>query len=109
MPVLYFQGVFVHSKTRHRGSLYPRILMVCLSPSRIVLKLCFKIDGDHFLKHFFYYIIHYGPGSSVGIASGYDLDGLGSNPGGDEIFCPSRLALGPTQPPIEWVPGLSWG
>jgi len=25
----------------------------------------------------------------------YGLDGPGSNPGGDEIFCPSRPALGP--------------
>ena len=32
-----------------------------------------------------------------------------SNPGGDEIFRPSRPALWPTQPPIYWVPGLSRG
>ena len=37
-----------------------------------------------------------GPGSSVGIANYYGLDGPGSNPGGDEIFRPSRPALGPT-------------
>ena len=28
------------------------------------------------------------PGSSVGIATDYGLDGPGSNPGGDEIFRP---------------------
>ena len=47
-------------------------------------------------------------GSSVGIATEYGLEGPGSNPGGNEIFCPSRPALGPTQPPVQWIPGLSW-
>ena len=47
-----------------------------------------------------------GPGSSAGITTDYGLDGPGSNPGGDEIFCPSRPALGP---PVKWVPGLSRG
>jgi len=50
-----------------------------------------------------------GPGSSVGIATDYGLDGPGSNPGGDEIFHPSRPTLEPTQPPVQWVPGLSQG
>jgi len=50
-----------------------------------------------------------GPGSSVGIATDYGLDGPGSNPVGDEIFRPSRPALVPTQPPVQWVPGLSRG
>ena len=40
-----------------------------------------------------------GPGSSVSIATDYELDGPGSNPGGDEIIRQSRPALGPTQPP----------
>ena len=49
------------------------------------------------------------PGSSVGIATDYGLDGPGSNPGVDEIFRPSRPALRPTQPPVKRVPGLSRG
>jgi len=48
-----------------------------------------------------------GSGSSVGIATDYGLDGPGSNPDGVEIFRPSRLALGPSQRPVKWVPGLS--
>ena len=56
-------------------------------------------------KHFYLC----GPGSSVGIATDYGLDGPGSNPGGNEIFCPSRPALGSTQSPVKWVPGLSQG
>jgi len=50
-----------------------------------------------------------GPGSSVGIATEYGLDGPGSNPGRDEIFHPSRPALGPNQPPVKWVLGPSRG
>jgi len=49
------------------------------------------------------------PGSSVGIGTDYGLDGPGSNPGGNEIFRPSRPVLGPNQSPVKWVPGLSWG
>jgi len=44
-----------------------------------------------------------GTGSSVGLSTDYGLDGRGPNSCGDEIFRPSRPALGSTQPPVEWV------
>ena len=45
-----------------------------------------------FIKFFGYSC---GPGSSVGIATEYGMDGPGSNPGGDEIFRPSKTAWSP--------------
>ena len=60
--------------------------------------------------HLVYYMLSIGgPGSSVRIATEYGLDGLGSNPSGDQIYRPSRPALGPTQSPVKWVLGLSRG
>ena len=53
--------------------------------------------------------INCGPGSSVGIATDYGMDGPGSNPGGDEIFRLSRPALGSTKTPVQWVPCISRG
>ena len=50
-----------------------------------------------------------GLGSSVGIATDYGLDSQGIESQWGEVFCLSRPALGPTQSPVQWAPGLSRG
>jgi hypothetical protein len=51
-----------------------------------------------------------GQDTSVGTATRYGLDSLGIKSWWGKNFPhPSRPTLGPTQPPIQWVPGLSRG
>ena len=50
------------------------------------------------------------PGSVVGIATGYGLDGPGiESRCGRDLPHLSRPTLGPTQLPVQWLPGLSRG
>jgi hypothetical protein len=51
-----------------------------------------------------------GPGGVVGIATGYGLDGSGiKSRWGRDFLHLSRPALGPTQSPVQWIPGFSRG
>jgi hypothetical protein len=65
------------------------------------------IYDDKICWNFMYFS---GLGSVVGIATGYGLDGTGieSRWGRDfsHLFSP---ALGPNQPPVQWVPSLYRG
>ena len=105
--------------------LFPTAIMSLVTSSllqtlltKYTLRLLTVLQCQHVCNCWFETILHMnielynivlGLGSSVGIASDYGLDGPGSNPGGDEIFRPSRPALGPTQPPVKWVPSFSRG
>jgi hypothetical protein len=68
-----------------------------------------RIGSDHYQVARII-VVYLGRDTSVGIATRYGLDGPGIEHRWRRDFPhPSRPALGLTQPPIQWVPGLSRG
>jgi hypothetical protein len=81
----------------------PRSVHICRL--NILSHMCNTAFSLNFLGFLLVVIIY-----SVGIATGYRLDGPGieSREGRDSSHT-SRMALGSTQPPVKWVSGLSRG
>jgi hypothetical protein len=68
-----------------------------------------KVPDPQLLTHNVYVYVR-GPGSVVGIATAYGPDGPGiESRWGRDFPHLSRPALRTNQPPVQWVPGLSWG
>jgi len=88
-------------------------LVVCSVKFKIQTEILFQTDYlSHTDANFYDALIFLSgrPGSSAGIATGYGLDGPGIEyrVGRDFPHLP-KPALGSTQPPLQWVPGLSQG
>jgi hypothetical protein len=94
------------------GLLY-KLPRIQLGRGSIDWKVPVLVYGSKFILEMFYYTTYpylSGPDISVGMATGYRLDGPGIESRWEQDFPHlSRPVLGPTQPPVQEVPGLSWG
>ena len=82
-----------------------------INSTKLILKLLhlgFHHDLSFVRMYISCYSVQGGPGSSVIIATGYGLNGPGMETRcGRDFPHLSRSALGPIQPPVQWILGFS--
>jgi hypothetical protein len=90
-------------ETTHISWIYAVILQL------FVFTIC--ATCNYVSREIYFVLLHLcGSGNSVGIATGYGLDGPGiESRWGRDFPHLSIPALGPNRPPIQWVAGLSRG
>ena len=88
------------------------VALSCISLNCVTSKCVFKQNLVLLISVFYimYFLFGEGRDSSVGTATGYGLDGPGfKSRCGLDFTHPSRPAVGPTKPLIQWIPGIFRG